>query len=196
MFITRGTVLLITSLTAGLFTSLTWAEDYIIDLSHSFIQFKISHLSYSVLVGRFNDFSGTFSYYPDEPGKSRISLEIKTASIDSNWAKRDKHLRGPDFLDVDMFSEATFVSTAYREKDGAGTLKGDLTLNGTSQPITIAVQPVGHGKDPWGGYRRGFQGQTEIKRSDFGISYNLGPSADVMRFELFLEGIRQPVTGG
>jgi len=167
------------------------AENYKIDLSHSFIMFKISHLGFSVLNGRFNDFEGEFTYDPANPSASRITVEVKTASVDSNWAERDKHLRSPDFLDVEKFPTARFETTSYSEQNGKGTLTGNLTLHGVTKPITIAVEQVGAGKDPWGGFRRGFTGMTKLKRSDFGITRNLGPAAEEMEIHLVVEGIRQ-----
>lgn len=167
------------------------AADYTVDPSHAFIQFRISHLGYSVLAGRFNDFSGTFTWDRDEPAASRISVTIKTASIDTNWAERDKHIRGEDFLDVEQFPEATFRSSRFTGDANSGTLEGILTLHGVSKPVSLQVRAVGEGDDPWGGYRAGFAGTTTIDRTDFGISYDLGPSANTMEFDLFIEGIRQ-----
>ena len=167
------------------------AADYTIDLSHSFIQFRISHLGYSILNGRFNDFAGTLQWDKAKPAASNIALTIKTASIDSNWAERDKHIRSKDFLEVEKFPEATFKSTKFTGDATAGKLEGELTLHGVTKPITLDVKAVGDGDDPWGGYRAGFTGTTTLKRSDFGISYNLGPSAETMQFDLFVEGIKK-----
>lgn len=172
-------------------TGVVAAENYKIDPSHSFVMFKISHLGFSVLHGRFNELSGDFTYDPDDPANSRIRVEVKTASVDSNWAERDKHLRGSDFLDVDRYPTATFETTSFSMDGDSGTLKGDLTLHGTTRPITVAVEQVGAGKDPWGGFRRGFTGMTEIRRSDFGIDYNLGPQAEVMELHFVIEGVRE-----
>lgn len=184
-------VLLITTLLA-LGTGLAGAaERYKIDPAHSFVLFKISHLGFSTLNGRFNDFSGEFVYDPANPANSTIRVEVATASVDSNWAERDKHLRSADFLDVDKYPTATFETTSYSERDGKGTLQGNLTLRGVTRPITIAVEQVGAGKDPWGGYRRGFTGVTRISRSDFGISRDLGPGAEEMELHFVVEGIRQ-----
>ncbi len=167
------------------------AADYTIDLSHSFIQFRISHLGYSILNGRFNDFAGTLQWDKAKPAASNIALTVKTASIDSNWAERDKHIRSKDFLEVEKFPEATFKSTKFTGDATAGKLEGELTLHGVTKPITLDVKAVGEGDDPWGGYRAGFTGTTTLKRSDFGISYNLGPSAETMQFDLFVEGIKK-----
>jgi polyisoprenoid-binding protein YceI len=185
-------------LTASLLTlggiNTVLAEDYVIDTekAHAFIQFKISHLGYSWLLGRFNDFSGNFSYDEKNPAASQVEVTIDVASIDSNHAERDKHLRGEDFLDVKRFPEARFVSTGFKETDdGKAVLTGNLTLHGVTKPITIDVSHVGHGADPWGGYRRGFQGKTSFALTDFGIDYNLGPAAKEVELYLSFEGIRQ-----
>ncbi|MBI2799568.1 MAG: YceI family protein [Gammaproteobacteria bacterium] len=167
------------------------AADYTIDLSHSFIQFRISHLGYSVLNGRFNDFAGTLQWDKAKPAASNIALTIKTASIDSNWAERDKHIRSKDFLEVEKFPDASFKSTKFTGDATAGKLEGELTLHGVTKPVTLDVKAVGEGDDPWGGYRAGFTGTTTLKRGDFGINYNLGPSAETMQFDLFVEGIKK-----
>jgi polyisoprenoid-binding protein YceI len=170
------------------------AEEYLIDTAkaHAFIQFRIQHLGFSWLYGRFNDFSGRFTYDEKNPSDAKVSVEIDPSSIDSNHAERDKHLRGEEFLYVEKFPKAQFVSTAYEEKaDGSAVLEGDLTLRGVTRPVVIAVDQVGHGNDPWGGYRRGFHGTTEIALADFGIPFDLGPASRTVELELSIEGIRQ-----
>ena len=89
------------------------AADYEIDPAHSFIEFRIKHLGYSWLYGRFNRFSGGFSHDPADPSANRISVSIDPASVDTNHAERDKHLRNPDFLDVEKYPGAGFESTKY-----------------------------------------------------------------------------------
>ncbi|MGR9091752.1 MAG: YceI family protein [Gammaproteobacteria bacterium] len=176
---------------AAIISGTAGAADYAVDRSHAFIQFRISHLGYSVLAGRFNDFDGTFKWDQSDPAASAINMSIKTASIDTNWAERDKHIRGEDFLDVKQFPVATFTSSKFTGDAQRGKLEGVLTLHGVSQPVTLDVHAVGEGDDPWGGYRAGFAGTTTINRTDFGISYDLGPAANTMEFDLFIEGIRQ-----
>ena len=168
----------------------TLATDYTIDPSHAFIQFRISHLGYSVLAGRLNDFAGTFSWDKENPASAALDVTVKTASIDSNWAERDKHLRGEDFLDVETFPEATFKGVKFSDGENGGTVEGLLTLHGVSKAVTLNVKAVGEGDDPWGGYRAGFTATTTIDRTDFGINYDLGPVANTMKFDLYLEGVR------
>jgi polyisoprenoid-binding protein YceI len=173
---------------------LAQGAEYVIDTkgAHAFIQFRIKHLGYSWVLGRFNDFDGRFSYDEQDPAAAQVEVTIRTASIDSNHAERDKHLRGEDFLAVDKYHEAHFVSTGFSENnDGTATLSGDLTLRGVTRPVNIEVQHIGHGPDPWGGYRHGFQGTTILKLADFGIDYDLGPAAREVELFLSVEGIRQ-----
>ena len=174
--------------------SLSSAADYVIDTekAHAFIQFRIKHLGYSWLLGRFNDFEGTFSYDENDPAASRVEVTITTASIDSNHAERDKHLRGKDFLDVEKYPQAKFVSTGYQENaDKTAVLTGDLTLHGVTRPVSIAVKPIGHGPDPWGGKRRGYEGTTSLQLTDYNINYDLGPAAREVELFLSVEGIEQ-----
>lgn len=167
------------------------AADYDIDPSHAFIEFRISHLGFSTLAGRFNKFAGAFSWDKDNPGASAITVTVDTGSIDTNWAERDKHLRGDDFLAVEKYPQAVFKSTRYAGDASGGTLEGTLTLHGVTKPVVLEVKAIGEGPDPWGGYRTGFAATTSINRIDFGIDYNLGPSAETMTFDLFVEGIRK-----
>lgn len=174
----------------------SWAQaaDYVIDKAgaHAFIQFKIKHLGYSWLLGRFNDFDGGFSYDKSNADASKINVVIQTASLDSNHAERDKHLKGEDFLDVSSFPTATFTSTQYKTVDeNNGTLTGDFTLHGVTKSISFPVEKIGEGDDPWGGYRAGFSGKTSLKLADYGIDYNLGPASTHVDLELHIEGIRQ-----
>lgn len=170
------------------------AEEYVIDTekAHASINFRIQHLGFSWVYGRFNDFAGTFNYDEKRPQETRVAVTIDAASIDTNHAERDKHLRSPDFFDVKRFPEAKFVSTGYKPLDmDKGELTGNLTLRGVTRPVTIDVTQVGAGHDPWGGYRRGFHGTTTLTMADFGIPYNLGPSAREVVLMLSIEGIRQ-----
>lgn len=169
-------------------------ERYVIDTegSHAFIQFRIPHLGYSWLYGRFNEFSGEFSFDEAHPENSSVTVTIQTASIDTNHAERDKHLRSEDFLDVARWPEARFESTAFVPLgDGRYRLEGQLSFHGKTQPVVIDVREVGAGPDPWGGFRRGFEGTTRLVLADWGIDYDLGPAAREVELTLSIEGIRQ-----
>ncbi len=170
------------------------AADYIIDTkgAHAFIQFRIQHLGYSWLYGRFNEFSGSFSYDEAQPAKAKVAVTINPASVDSNHAERDKHLRSDDFLDVDKFPEASFVSTRVVPKEeGKATVYGNLTLKDVTKEVALDVYLVGMGKDPWGGERAGFQGSTRFALKDFNIMKDLGPLSQEVEMILSIEGVRQ-----
>ncbi|WP_298609997.1 YceI family protein [uncultured Thiothrix sp.] len=170
------------------------ADDYTIDSEnmHASINFRIQHLGYSWLYGRFNDFSGTFSYDEAKPETAKVEVTVKTTSVDSNHAERDKHIRSKDFFEVEKFPEAKFVSTAYKPNgDGTGTLTGDLTLKGVTKPLEVKVHEIGAGKDPWGGFRRGFEGTAKFALADYGISYDLGPASKEVELILSLEGVKK-----
>lgn len=184
-----------TALSAALFsTANANAADYVIDTdgAHAFVTFKIKHLGYSWLHGRFNTFSGDFSYDDKAPNASKINVTIDTKSIDSNHAERDKHLRGGDFLSVKKYPEAKFISTKVEDL-GGNKLKvyGDFTLHGKTNAIVIDAQKIGEGADPWGGYRAGFAGTTTIALKDYGIDYNLGPASTHVELSLHVEGVKQ-----
>lgn len=167
------------------------AAEYKIDPAHSFVRFKIQHLGYSWMWGGFNDVEGAFRYDATDPSASRIDVTIRAASVDTNHAERDKHLRGEDFLDVEKYPTATFKSTRFTPDGAGGRLEGELTLHGVTKPIVVEVEKIGEGPDPWGGYRAGFLGKTSLRRRDFGMPYDLGPKSESMDFELGIEGIRQ-----
>jgi polyisoprenoid-binding protein YceI len=169
------------------------AADYVIDTkdSHASIAFKVSHLGFSWIIGRFDKFSGTFSFDDKNPDASKVKVEIDTTSIDTNLALRDKHLRAADLLDTDMFPTATFESTVVKSSGAnKATITGNLTLHGVSKEITIDAEHVGGGKDPWGGYRDGFSGTTKITLAEYGILRDLGPATKDVELILNIEGVR------
>ncbi len=168
------------------------AADYMIDSqgAHASVNFKVSHLGYSYIKGRFNTFDGTFSYDADNIEASKVSVNIDTTSLDSNHAERDKHIRSGDFIDAGKFPKATFVSTGVKAVgDNEMQIMGDLTLHGVTKPITIDAQFIGEGDDPWGNYRAGFMGTTRIELADFNIAV-MGTSS-YADMELHVEGVRK-----
>jgi len=176
------------------FNSSAMGADYVIDTkgAHASIQFRIKHLGYSWLVGRFNRLDGTFSYDAEAPENTSIEVNIDPASIDSNHAERDKHLRGENFLHVRKYRVSKFVGTGFDVlPDGKMILKGDCTLHGHPTPIQIKVSEIGEGKDPWGGYRHGFTGFTTINTSDYGFNSILSPESRQIELFLNIEGVRQ-----
>ncbi|HDY97639.1 MAG TPA: YceI family protein [Pseudomonas sabulinigri] len=170
------------------------AADYVIDQQgqHASVNFKISHLGYSWIYGRFNDFSGNFSWDADKPEASAVKVSINTTSVDSNHAERDKHLRSDDFLNVGAHPTATFESTKVEMTgDDTANITGNLMLNGVTKPVVLDAKFIGEGEDPWGGYRAGFSGTTTLALKDFDISMDLGPASQEVELIITVEGVRQ-----
>ena len=190
---TLATSLLASSLFTALAPNTALATDYKVDVkgAHAFVQFKIKHLGYSWLLGRFNTFDGDFSYDDKSPNSAKINIEIDTKSIDSNHAERDKHLKGKDFLNVSSFPKATFVSNNIKfSDDESAIVTGEFTLKGVTKTISFPIVKIGEGQDPWGGYRAGFSGTTNFKLADYGITYDLGPASTQVEMSLHIEGVR------
>ncbi|SDJ54436.1 Polyisoprenoid-binding protein YceI [Pseudomonas delhiensis] len=169
------------------------AADYKIDKEgqHAFIEFRIKHLGYSWLYGRFDDFDGAFTFDEKNPAADKVKVTINTNSVNTNHAERDKHLRSGDFLNVSKNPTATFESTGVKADGKNAEISGNLTLNGVTKPVTIKAELIGQGDDPWGGYRAGFLGTTTLKLKDFNIQRDLGPASQEVELTLSVEGVRQ-----
>ncbi|CAK9884657.1 MAG: Protein YceI [Candidatus Erwinia impunctatus] len=185
--------LLAIATSALLFTASSQAAEYKIDKQgqHAFVQFRIQHLGYSWLYGTFRDFDGHFAFDDQNPAGDNVSVTIKTASVDTNHAERDKHLRSSEFLNSGKFPEATFVSTGVKPAGDKLEVTGNFTLNGVTKPITLIAQKIGEGKDPWGGYRAGFAAEGTLTLKDFNIKSDLGPASQQVQLMISVEGIRQ-----
>lgn len=144
-----------------------------IDQDHSNVGFVARHL-FSRVRGRFGRFTGVINV-ADRGGDSSVEVNIDAASIETNHAARDEHLRGVDFLDVEQFPTLTFRSTSVTAvgEDGRGRIEGLLTIREITRPVVLEVEYLGAGGDPWGGVRAGFSARTEIDREDFGANGNV-----------------------
>jgi len=144
------------------------AEVYDIDPVHSSVEFKIRHMVVSKTSGKFNDFSGTIHYDKNNPKAWGAEAVIQTASIDTSNAKRDGHLRGSDFFDVEKYPTIKFKSGKVGKiKDGKGKLHGELTMLGVTKPVVLDLEIHG----AMNGIA-GFSATTTVDRTDFGISWN------------------------
>lgn len=171
------------------------AAEYVLDTEnqHAFIQFKINHLGYSYILGQFEEFDGSFSYDPENLEAASVEMEVQTGSLNTNHAERNRHFMSDDFLSVEEYPTATFVSTGFApESDSEGVLTGELTLKGETREIEMPVTLVGEGEDPWGNYRAGFEGSTTLALADYGIDMSDFPEI-MHELELYVtfEGIRQ-----
>ena len=147
-------------------------EVHTIDASHSEVSFQLRHLVTQVR-GNFNDYEGTINLDPANLEKSSVDFRIKAASIDTNNADRDKHLRGEDFFFVEKYPEITFKSKSIK-KAGKDTydVAGTLTMRGVSKEVTLPVTYLGSVKDPWGNQKAGFATEVTLNRKDYGINWN------------------------
>lgn len=169
------------------------AAEYKIDKEgqHAFVQFRIQHLGYSWLYGTFKDFDGGFTFDDANPAADKVNVTINTGSLDTNHAERDKHLRSADFLNTSKYPQATFTSTEVKKEGERYKVTGNLTLNGVTKPITLDARLMGEGKDPWGGYRAGFEASGEVVLKEFNISKDLGPASQKAELIISVEGVRQ-----
>jgi len=148
------------------------AEIYTIDAGHSEVSFQVRHLVTQVR-GKFDEYQGTIDLDPAKLENSKVELRIKAASIDTDLADRDKHLRSEDFFFVDKFPEITFKSETIKAT-GKDTydVTGKLTMRGVTKTVTLPVTFLGKVKDPWGNQKAGFATETTLNRKDYGIIWN------------------------
>ena len=150
----------------------TAADTYVVEKAHSDALFTIKHMM-SRITGRFGDFSGTISVDTGNPAASSVEFTINPASVDTSLPDRDKDLRGPNFFDVEKYPTLSFKSSKITpaSKDKF-TVNGTLTMHGVSKPLSLAVEFLGFGKDPWGNDKAGFAVETVLNRKDYGLNWN------------------------
>ena len=177
------------TLTTLLVCSIANAANYDIDIpgQHAFVTFKAKHLGFSYIVGSFESFDGSFSYDPADPSSSTVNATIEVSSLNTNHAERDKHLKSEEFFNVSEFPQITFQSTKFDGSAEGGKLTGTLSLRGVTKEVVLDIVRIGEGKDPWGGYRSGFEGTLSLGAGDYGFPAWVG-DVDI---ELIIEGIRQ-----
>ena len=146
---------------------------YTLDPAHTRIGFVARHAMVTKVRGSFSDFTATAELDFEDPTRSTASVTIEAASIDTGQAQRDEHLRTNDFFDVPSFPTWTFTSTSVEAKGGDDfVLHGDLTIKGTTRPVSIDVEHTGTATDVYGNLRAGFEGRATINRKDFGVAWN------------------------
>jgi polyisoprenoid-binding protein YceI len=145
------------------------ADSYALDAAHAGVTFKISHLGLSWTYGRFNDIAGDFVVDATKPAASSFNFTLKTESIDTGNAKRDEHLKAPDFFNAKQFPVISFKSTSVKAVKDGYEVTGDFTLHGVTKPITFTLVGGKTAEFPKGVFRTGFTGELIIKRSEFGI---------------------------
>lgn len=185
-------ILMILYLTAGFPMPVLGAESYNVDPAHTYIMFRAKHLDIGYSYGRFNEPSGRFTFDDANPSNNMIEMTVEAKNLDTDNEKRDKHLRSPDFFDTESHPRIAFKSKSIKKVNPNNyEVFGDLTLLGTTKPVTLTAVATGEGKDPWGNYRRGFETTFTIKRSDFGMNFMLDGVSDEVELTVSVEGIRQ-----
>jgi polyisoprenoid-binding protein YceI len=171
------------------------AVTFSVDKVHSSVVFKVRHNGVANFYGRFNDFSGTFAFDPDDLATANFDVTVDVGSIDTGNANRDGHLKNADFFSADSHGEITFKSTGVSmgAKEGNYALKGDLTMLGETRPITANLEWFGTNESPRGGTIGGFEAIFTIKRSEFGMDYGVSAGAlgDEVTLFVSLEGRKQ-----
>jgi polyisoprenoid-binding protein YceI len=183
------------TLAAVLFSSLLAiralaADTYNLDPNHSSIGFSVSHLVINKVHGYFNEFSGTVVVEGKAIKEAKGTIEVK--SIDTRNAKRDAHLRTPDFFDAQKFPTITFVSKKAEKKGDETVLIGEFTMHGVTKEISLPVKLSGPISDPAMGTRIGVYAKTKLSRKEFGINYGSGSAAvgDEIEIEINAEAIK------
>jgi polyisoprenoid-binding protein YceI len=152
----------------------SYASDWKIDPAHSTASFSVRHMMISNVNGQFSKVTGTVEYDAKSPKNTKIDATIDATTVNTNESSRDKHLKGPDFFDVEKFPTMTFKSKKIvSASKGKMKVLGDLTLHGVTKEVTLnVVGPSAEIKDPRGQIRIGAAASAVINRKDFGITYN------------------------
>ena len=151
--------------------------EYTIDPAHSRFGFVARHAMVTKVRGQYREFEGSLHLDGDNPAASHGEVTIKAASIDTGNRQRDDHIRSNDFLAIDRYPDIAFQTTSIEGDGDEFKVMGDLTVRGVTRPVTVDVEFLGAGIDPWGNTRVGFEGSTTINRKDWGVSWNLALEA-------------------
>ena len=145
-----------------------------IDPTHSEIGFKVKHLMITNVKGLFREFGASIYTTGEDFMTSEIDFWMNSASVDTNDAKRDEHLRAEEFFDSEHFKQISFRGNSYEkvDNDGSYELYGDLTIKGITKKIKLDVEFGGVMKDPWGNEKAGFTINGKISRKDWGLTWN------------------------
>lgn len=165
---------------------------YTIDPVHTCVWFRIRHLNIGNFYGRFNRIEGTFVWDEANPENNRLEATVPVESIDTNNVDRDKHLKSEEYFHAERFPTMTFKSRAFKKSaENEYLVQGELTLRGVTKPISLKLERIGAGQDPWGNQRLGLETTFTIQRSEFGLNAMPGALGEDVRLTIALEGIRQ-----
>jgi polyisoprenoid-binding protein YceI len=147
-------------------------DEFAVDPSHSRVGFSVTHLLISKVRGEFTSFSGTFFFDEKEPAKSWVKGKIETAGITTQDETRDKHLKSPDFFDVQKYPEITFESNKIVKTSDGYKVTGPFTMHGVTKEITFPFRITGKATDPWGNERIGVEAALSLNRMDYGVAWS------------------------
>ena len=184
-------LILVVALLGAFLLSANAADTFKIDPLHTFVLFSVQHLGIANTYGRFNDVSGSVVFDRDNPAKSSVELTVQVESLDTHSAIRERSLMSPDFFDVKQFPTMTFKSTKVDGSGDALKVSGDLTIRGVTRPLTVDFKKGGEGKGVFGEMRGGGETRFTIKRSDFGMTFELGEVGDEVTIIMSLEGVKK-----
>jgi polyisoprenoid-binding protein YceI len=176
----------------------TSTTNWTIDQAHSLVEFSAKHMMFTTVKGRFTGFSGTITEHASDQSLSSVNVTIDTTSVTTGDAKRDGHLRSPDFLNVEQYPQATFISKRVEALGGDRyRVVGDLTLMGVTREIVLDAELQGQAVNPRGKTVAGVSATTAIKRADFGLNWNVALEAggvlvsDQVKFALEIQAVKQ-----
>jgi polyisoprenoid-binding protein YceI len=167
-------------------------ETFEVDGGHSTVLFAVGHLEIGRVWGRFTKVKGTVTVEAGKYDQGTIAVEVDAASVYTGSRKRDDHLRGPDFFKTKQFKSIAFAGRSGKSLgDGRFEVTGELTLLGVTKTVTATAKHLGAGRDPWGGFRAGYEVRLTIRRSDFGMKYGLPGVGDVIELIIAIEAVRK-----
>lgn len=149
-------------------TQTTW----VIDPTHSEVQFKVKHLVISTVTGSFKQFEGSVVSEGDDFDGATVSFSAETGSIDTNQEQRDGHLKSADFFDAEKFPKLLFTGTLSKEDDEEYKLNGNLTIKDITKPFELKVEYGGNMTDGYGNNKSGFELKGKLNRKDFGLTWS------------------------
>jgi polyisoprenoid-binding protein YceI len=148
-------------------------KKFVLDPLHSDVSFKIKHLMISNVTGQFSKFDATMESESEDFSDAKMWFQADVASINTNIADRDNHLRSADFFDVENHPHMTFNSTSVEKNGDSYIISGDLTIRGVAKPIQLNGKYNGSDVDAYGQTKYGFELEGVLNRKDWGLTFNL-----------------------
>jgi polyisoprenoid-binding protein YceI len=187
----RSPRLVLATLIAAALSGSARADEYAVDTAHAAAVFRVSHIGLSWTHGRVKDLSGTFAVDARNPAATRFELSARVDSIDTDQPKRDEHLKSPDFFNAKEFPVIRFKSKSAKPVEGGYEVAGELTLHGSTKPLTIVLKGGRTAEFPPGVQRTGYVAEFMIKRSDFGMDKMLEAVGNEIHVQLSFEGTKK-----